>query len=80
MDYCIGAIDLFGFNYAPNGFALCDGGRLDIRDAGALYNLIGSTYGGDGVTYFLLPNLTDMSPIPGMNYYINVNGLYPSRQ
>lgn len=53
----IGEIRLFGFNFAPRGWALCDGQLLDIASHSALFSLLGTTYGGDGRTTFGLPDL-----------------------
>ena len=53
----IGEIDLVGFNFAPSGWAFCNGQILSIADYSTLFNLIGTTYGGDGVTTFGLPDL-----------------------
>lgn len=53
----IGEIQIFGFGYAPPGWALCNGASLQIRDFTALFSLIGSSYGGDGTINFRLPNL-----------------------
>ncbi len=62
-DACIGLIIGFAGNYAPAGWAICDGSELSIAEYGALYSLIGVTYGGDGVNTFRLPNLMNMVPI-----------------
>jgi microcystin-dependent protein len=56
-DAFIGEIELFGFDYAPNGWAFCNGQMLSIADNTALFSLLGTTYGGDGVTIFGLPDL-----------------------
>lgn len=56
-DAYIGEINVFAFNYAPEGWESCDGRALRIADHQALYALIGTTYGGDGVTTFNLPDL-----------------------
>lgn len=53
----IGEIQIFGFGYAPPGWALCDGRLLDAEAYPDLCSLIGATYGGDGVKRFRLPNL-----------------------
>lgn len=53
----IGEIRMFGFNFAPNGWAFCQGQLMSISQNAALFNLIGTTYGGDGVQTFALPNL-----------------------
>lgn len=53
----IGEIRLLGFNFAPNGWAFCQGQLMSIAQNPALFNLIGTTYGGDGQNTFALPNL-----------------------
>jgi microcystin-dependent protein len=53
----IGQITMFGGTFAIAGWAFCNGQLLDISQNPALYNLIGTTYGGDGVNTFALPNL-----------------------
>ncbi|MBC8756941.1 tail fiber protein [Kordia sp. YSTF-M3] len=53
----IGEIKTVGFATVPSGWAKCDGQLLNISDYGTLFNLIGTTYGGDGTTTFALPNL-----------------------
>jgi microcystin-dependent protein len=53
----LGEIQLFGFNFAPYNWAACNGATLSIRQSTALFSLIGTTYGGDGVSTFMLPNL-----------------------
>src|ERR1019366_8388442 len=59
----IGEIRIVGFNFAPQGWAFCDGSQMSISQNEALYNLIGTTYGGDGVQTFNLPNLLGRVPI-----------------
>jgi len=56
-DYYVGEIRLFGGNYAPEGWALCNGATLTIAQYGELFALIGTAFGGDGRTTFQLPNL-----------------------
>jgi microcystin-dependent protein len=53
----VGQIIAVGFNFAPVGWALCNGATLSISEYDVLYNLIGTTYGGNGTTTFNLPNL-----------------------
>jgi microcystin-dependent protein len=53
----IGQIMLVGFNFAPTGWALCNGQLLPISQYTALFSLLGTTYGGNGTTNFALPNL-----------------------
>ena len=59
----IGEIRMFGFNFAPEGWALCDGQLLPISQNAALFSLLGTTYGGDGKTTFALPDLRSRVPI-----------------
>lgn len=53
----LGEIRMFGGNFAPVGWALCNGQLLSIAEHDALFQLIGTTYGGDGLTTFALPDL-----------------------
>jgi len=53
----IGDIKMVGFNFAPRGWALCEGQLLPIAQYNALFSLLGTTYGGDGRTTFALPDL-----------------------
>jgi len=62
----IGQIMPVGFNYPPRGWALCDGQLLPISEYTTLFALLGTTFGGDGVTTFCLPDLRGRVPIhPG---------------
>jgi microcystin-dependent protein len=54
---------MFAGNFAPAGWALCDGSLLAIADNDVLFNLIGTTYGGDGQSTFALPNLSSRVPL-----------------
>ena len=56
-------IRMVGFNFAPRGWALCDGQILPINQNQALFSLLGNTYGGDGRTSFGLPDLRGRVPI-----------------
>jgi microcystin-dependent protein len=59
----LGEIRNFGFNFPPKGWALCQGQFLPINQNQALFALLGTTYGGDGVTTFALPDLRGRVPI-----------------
>ena len=59
----LGEIRMFGGSFAPVGWAVCNGALLAISQYDALYALIGTTYGGDGVTTFGLPDLRGRVPI-----------------
>ncbi|AWH21562.1 tail fiber protein [Stenotrophomonas sp. ZAC14D2_NAIMI4_6] len=54
-----GEIQLFGFNFAPRNWATCNGTTLPIRQNTALFSLLGTRYGGDGVNTFKLPNFVN---------------------
>jgi microcystin-dependent protein len=56
MDPFVGEIRVVGFNFAPTGWALCNGQLLPIAQNTALFSLLGTTYGGDGRSNFALPN------------------------
>ena len=58
-------IKMYGFNFAPRGWALCDGQILPINQNQALFSLLGTTFGGDGRTTFALPDLRSRSPRKG---------------
>jgi microcystin-dependent protein len=59
----IGEIRMFAGNFAPVGWAFCNGAIIPIDQNDALFNLIGTTYGGDGQTTFALPNLQSRVPV-----------------
>jgi len=56
-------VRIVGFNFAPRGWAFCDGQILPINQNQSLYSLLGTTYGGDGRTSFALPDLRGRTPI-----------------
>lgn len=62
-DPFIGEIKMFGGNFAPRGWALCDGQLLAISQNDALFSLLGTIYGGDGRTTFGLPDLRGRAPM-----------------
>lgn len=71
----IGQIMMVGFNFAPVGWALCNGQLLAISENSALFQLIGTTYGGDGQQTFGLPDLRGRVPVhsgqgPGLSNYV----------
>jgi microcystin-dependent protein len=59
----VGEIRMVGFNFPPAGWALCNGQLMPISENDALFNLIGTTYGGDGQQTFALPNLQSRVPL-----------------
>ena len=71
----VGEIEIFGFNFAPQGWALCAGQLLPISQNTALFSLLGTQFGGDGKSTFGLPNLQGTIPVsqgqgPGLNPYL----------
>ncbi|HVK49429.1 MAG TPA: tail fiber protein [Pseudobacter sp.] len=74
MDSFLSVITPFAANFAPKGWALCNGQILSIAQNQALFSLLGTTYGGNGTTTFALPNLQGRVGIgegqgPGLNNY-----------
>jgi microcystin-dependent protein len=62
-DPFVAEIRMFGGNFAPTGWALCDGQLLPISQNTALFSLLGTFYGGDGKSTFALPNLQGSAPM-----------------
>ena len=62
-DPFIGEIKMFGGNFAPRGYALCNGQIMPIAQNTALYSILGVNYGGDGRTNFALPNMQSRVPM-----------------
>lgn len=70
----VAEIRIFPFNFAPTGWAFCDGQLMPLSQNTALFSLLGTYYGGDGKSTFALPNLQGMAPIfwgqgPGLSLY-----------
>ncbi len=63
MDPYIGEIRLFTGNFAPKGWALCDGSTMYVQQNPILFSVIGNRYGGDGRTTYALPNLQGTVPV-----------------
>lgn len=73
-DPFLGEIRMVGFDFAPSGWAFCNGALQPISQNTVLFNLIGTTYGGDGQQTFALPNLSGRIPVhhgqgPGLSLY-----------
>ncbi len=71
----VGQVVAVGFNFAPQGWLLCQGQLLPIAQYDVLYTLIGTTYGGNGTTNFALPDLRSRVPLsigqgPGLSNYV----------
>jgi len=73
-DQFLGEVRIFPFNFAPTGWAFCDGQLLPISQYTALFSLLGTQYGGDGMSTFAVPNLQGNVPLhfgqgPGLTPY-----------
>jgi microcystin-dependent protein len=76
MDPFVAEIRIFPFNFAPKGWAWCDGQILPISQNTALFSLLGTTYGGDGKSTFALPDLEGRSPMhPGQGPGLSLHDL-----
>jgi len=62
-DQFVAEIRIFGFNFPPKGWAFCDGQILPLSQNTALFSLLGTTYGGNGVSNFALPNMQGNTPM-----------------
>lgn len=76
MDPFVAEIRIFPFNFAPKGWAWCDGQLLPISQNTALFSLLGTTYGGDGKSTFALPDLQGRAPMhPGQGPGLSLHDL-----
>jgi len=76
MDPFVAEIRIFPFNFAPKGWAFCDGQLLPISQNTALFSLLGTTYGGDGKSTFALPDLQGRSAMhPGQGQGLSLRDL-----
>jgi microcystin-dependent protein len=75
-DPFVAEIRIFPFNFAPKGWAFCDGQLLPISQNTALFSLLGTTYGGDGKSNFALPDLQGRAPMhPGQGPGLSLHDL-----
>jgi microcystin-dependent protein len=66
----LGEIKVVSFNFPPKGWAFCNGQTLSINQNTALFSLLGTMYGGDGITTFQLPNLQARMPVHQSSSYV----------
>src|SRR5271169_5775693 len=72
----VAEIRIFPFNFAPKGWAFCDGQLMSISQNTALFSLLGTTYGGDGKSNFALPNMQGNAPMhPGQGPGLSLHDL-----
>jgi microcystin-dependent protein len=75
-DQFVAEIRIFPFNFAPTGWAFCDGQLMPISQNTALFSLLGTTYGGDGKSTFALPGLQGNAPMqPGQGQGLSLRDL-----
>jgi microcystin-dependent protein len=75
-DPFVAEIRIFSFNFAPRGWAFCDGQLLPLSQNTALFSLLGTTYGGDGMSNFALPDLQARAPMhPGQGPGLSLHDL-----
>lgn len=82
MEGTIGEIRIFAGNFAPRGWAFCDGRLYPINQWQAVFSILGTLYGGDGVTTFAVPNLVSPAQTDGSfngRYIVCMQGIYPYR-
>src|SRR6476660_9770007 len=76
MDPFVAEIRIFPFNFAPRGWAWCDGQLLPLSQNTALFSLLGTTYGGNGKSNFALPDLQGSAPMhPGQGPGLSLHDL-----
>src|SRR5476651_818909 len=76
MDPFVAEIRIFPFNFAPKGWAWCDGQLLPLSQNTALFSLLGTTYGGDGKSTFALPDMQGNAPMhPGQGPGLSLHDL-----
>lgn len=78
MEYFLGQIVIFPYGFEPRGFVKCDGRILPLNQNEALFALLGTKFGGNGRTDFVVPKMED--PCEGVSYYMCIQGLFPSRK
>ena len=80
MSRFVGQIALLPYAFAPAGWLECNGVYLPIAGYEALYNLIGTRFGGSGSHAFVLPDLRKEAPCEGIRYFISLLGAYPTEE
>jgi microcystin-dependent protein len=75
----MGTIALQAVGFVPDGWMACEGQLLPIRQYTAQYSLLGTTFGGDGMVTFALPDLRGKEPAPGLQYCLVFQGIFPQR-
>lgn len=76
-DSYLGSVGLFANAYCPQGTLEANGQMLSIAENEALFQIYGTTYGGDGKDSFAVPDLSGKVPVPGMRYCVMLSGRWP---
>jgi len=76
MEPFFGEVKYFAGNYAPIGWAFCEGQLMSIAENQALFSLLGDSFGGDARVSFALPKIEDLN---GCKAIIAITGIYPAR-
>jgi microcystin-dependent protein len=79
MDAFMGTILLLPTSFTPRGWLLCDGQEIEIQSNSAMFDMLGTKFGGDGESTFGIPDLRGKEPAPNMAYYIAMEGVWPPR-
>ena len=80
MEPIVGTLQLFAFDFTPENWLLCDGATYNTAAQPELWETIGPAYGGDGRSFFKVPDLTNQSPVKGSHWCICNKGTLPVRQ
>jgi microcystin-dependent protein len=76
----LGSLLLSPYDFVPAGFEPCEGQSIPIRANVRLFTLLGTTFGGDGVSNFALPDMRGRAPLKGLSYLIAMDGIYPNKK
>lgn len=74
----IGQVELFPNSYSSNGWEKCEGQSMSINSNEALYSILGTNFGGNGISNFLLPDLRGTEPNENLSYFVCKAGIYPN--
>jgi microcystin-dependent protein len=78
MDSYVGEVRLFSFDRVPQGWLECNGQTLQVAEHASLFSMIGTKYGGNGMSTFCLPKLDSIGQSQGkVKFYISIDGEYP---
>lgn len=79
MESFVGQIALFPYSFTPRRWVRCEGQQLLISQYPLLFAVLGTQFGGDGITTFALPDMRGKEPVPDTHYDIALQGDFPTR-